>query len=138
MSNNFLCPRCRGYLNVGGKLVFSIKGKSPKRGLVFLSPEIGNYEVLTHPHFELIEGDKTEIFCPICHRNLKYTKTLNFARIIMLDEDMNEYELLFSRIVGEKSTFKIMGGEISKFGKHSNRYSDFFKSARSSHPYQNL
>jgi len=138
MSNDYLCPRCRGHLKVGGKLVFSVKGKSPRRGLVMLSPEIGDYEISKHPHFELIEGEKYEIFCPICHRNLRCTRNVNFARIIMLDEDLNEFELLFSRTVGEKSTYKIKEGEGIKFGQHADRYNDFFKLLQSNHPFKNL
>ncbi len=48
MNENYLCPKCKGLLNVDEHLVFIIKTKSPRKGLIFLSPEIGNYKVIKH------------------------------------------------------------------------------------------
>lgn len=139
MKNNYLCPMCRGYLNVADKLVFSIKGKkSPKRGLVFLSSEIGDYDIIKHPYFDLDEGDITDIHCPICHVNLKCHRNPNFARIIMVDQDLIEFELVFSRIVGEKCSFKVNKGEVVRFGQHAERYNDFFKSFNTNIPFSKL
>jgi len=139
MKNNFLCPRCRGFLNVNDKLAFSVKGrKNPKRGLVILNAKIGDYEIMKHPHFDLHEGDIVEIYCPICHANLKCHRNAKFARIILVDSDLSEFELIFSRIVGEKCTFKVSKGEISRFGQHAERYNDFFKTFSTHIPFSKV
>jgi hypothetical protein len=138
MSNQFLCPRCRGLLNLGGHLVLSVKGKSPRRGLVFLNTELGNYKVIKHPHFELNQGELTEIYCPICHRKLRCARNASFARILMIDDNYDEFEILFSRIVGEECTYKIKEGEVDRFGQHSEKYNPIFKSLGSGHAFEKL
>lgn len=138
MENNFLCPRCRGLLNIGGYLVFSVKANIPRGGLVFLSPEIGDYKVVKHPRFNLEEGTMMEFYCPICHRKLRCSRHPGFARILMVNKDFNECEILFSRKVGEKSTFKIKDGSVEEYGKHSELHNKFIKSIQESHPYKNL
>lgn len=139
MKANYSCPKCKGLLNVGGYLVFVIKAKTPPRkGLIFLSTDIGDYKVIKHPHFELEEGEKTDFFCPICHFNLKCSRNKNLARIEMTDADQNKYEILFSRIVGEKCTYKIKGDEIIEYGKHTSQYGSFRKSLQQDYPFKNI
>lgn len=138
MSNNYLCPRCKSFLNVGEHLVFNIKTKKPRGGLIFLSPEIGNYQVIKHPHFELEEGELVDFLCPICHRKIHCTRNPYFARIVMIDSDYNEFEIVFSRKVGEKCSFKVKEGKITEYGKHASRFNDMFKSLQSNQPFKNL
>ena len=45
----------------------------------------------------------------------------------MIDKDQKEYDLYFSRLRGEHSTFKIGNGDIvEKYGEDSSSYVDFF------------
>ena len=47
----------------------------------------------------------------------------------MIDEDQREYDVYFSRLRGEESTFKISNGDIvEKYGKDSSTYVDYFMS----------
>ena len=50
----------------------------------------------------------------------------NLAKVLMLDEKNNEYEILFSEIVGEKCTYKIKEEDIELFGDHASKYMNFF------------
>ncbi len=45
----------------------------------------------------------------------------------MVDKDSQEYDIYFSRIAGEKSTYKISGESSSAIttGEHSHRYTYF-------------
>ena len=43
----------------------------------------------------------------------------------MIDENKKEYEILFSKIAGEKSTYKIVGESLEIFGDHHSNYIDF-------------
>ena len=117
---------------------FLLKGKRIQKGLVFLSSEIGDYDIIKHPYFDLDEGDITDIHCPICHANLKCQRNPNFARIIMVDEDLVEFEFIFSRIVGEKCSFMINKGEVIRYGHHAERYNDFFKSFSTNMPFSKM
>jgi len=42
MNYDYYCTVCKGQLLVGDKLVFSAKSEKNKKGLIFLSPELGN------------------------------------------------------------------------------------------------
>ena len=139
MKVNYSCPKCKGFLNIGGYLVFIIKAKNPPRkGLIFLSTEIGDYKVIKHPYLELEDDEITDVFCPICNFNLKCSRNKNFARIEMIDADQNRYEILFSRIVGEKCTYKIKGDKITEYGKHTSRYGSFRKLLHEDYPFKNM
>ena len=39
--NNYLCPKCKGYLNVGGHILFATKTRRNHKGLLMLDPKIG-------------------------------------------------------------------------------------------------
>ena len=102
MKNEYLCPYCKGKLKVDQKIVLSVRNESKMRGLVFLSPKLGNYERTTHPSFEIKKGEHLDYFCPICHANLaaiEYDE--NLAKVFMTDESQKVYEILFSEIAGE-------------------------------------
>ncbi len=126
MKENFLCPHCRGYLNVGEYIIFSVRNKQGDAGLILLHPEIGNYTVVKHPLFFYDEGEHLEFRCPICHKKLASDVHDNLARIIYIDEKKREYNILFSMVAGEKSTFKMIEdeGKVESFGEHARKYLD--------------
>jgi len=127
MENLYLCPYCRGHLMVNNHIVFSAKTGSGNRGIIFLSPKLGNYHCFKHKSFELKAGDRLEILCPICHSNLTATNVnRNLAEIIMVDKNNNEYDIYFSEIVGEKCTYKIKDKHIESYGENSAAYVNFF------------
>ena len=44
----------------------------------------------------------------------------------MIDKDKKEYDVYFSRIAGEKSTYQVAGDKtVSATGEHSHRYTYF-------------
>ena len=125
MKKNFLCPHCKGFLNVGQYIVLSAKTGSEEEGVILFSPEFGNYTIETNPEFNIIPGKKYDFYCPVCHQKLASEMHDHLSRIIMVDEEMKEYEILFSKIAGEKSTYKIIGESIEIFGDHQSNYIDF-------------
>ena len=125
MKKQFICPRCKGYLDVGQHIVLSAKKDNGDAGIILFSPEIGNYTTETNPDFHLQAGEKCEFFCPICHQKLSADIHDNLSRIIMVDENKQEYEILFSKIAGEQSTYKIVGESMVIFGDHKSNYVDF-------------
>lgn len=127
MGDSFLCPKCSGHLKVGSSIVFSTRTKEGREGLILLSPRLGNYKIVNHPSFDFKEGDYVEFFCPLCHIQLTSEKNENLAKVIMIDEELKESEILFSKIAGEKCTYKIVDGNIKElFGKDSSTYLEFF------------
>jgi len=39
--NDYLCPNCKGHLNVSESLVFATKTSRKHKGLLLLSPKVG-------------------------------------------------------------------------------------------------
>lgn len=126
--NHFICPHCKGYLNARKNIIFIAETETGDRGILLLSPEIGDYSMIKHPKFKLTEGEKIQLYCPICHSNLvkRIDKNKQLAKIIMIDPRNKEHEIHFSGIVGERSTFKVTDGKVETFGSNASRYLNFF------------
>ena len=109
MVNEYLCKVCRGHLKGKISIVLAAAKLNDRsqRGLIFLNPEIGNYSTYTHPSFVIKEGEEYIYTCPICGAQLNSMKYLHLVRIIMVDENKNEYDIYFSGIAGENCTYKI-------------------------------
>ncbi len=58
MQNNYMCPKCKGYLNVGNSVVLSVASKNNQRGIVLLSSELGDYTTKHHSSLHFAEGEK--------------------------------------------------------------------------------
>jgi uncharacterized protein YbaR (Trm112 family) len=126
MQYDYSCPICRGQLRIGDKLVFSAKTKENEQGLIFLSPELGNYTTEHHPSFDIKEGEEYRYYCPICHGKLNFMENEKLVNIYMTDEKGDEFEIFFSGIAGEKCTYRIRNKEITSFGPDTERYQRYF------------
>jgi transcription elongation factor Elf1 len=124
MSTDFKCPHCLNLLNVGENIVFSTRNSWGKQGLIILHPELGNYTVIKHPEFEILLGELLEFYCPFCNKQLLSERNFKLAKILMSSDDGKEYEIHFSRISGQHSTYKIIGQSVEIFGKDASEYID--------------
>ncbi|MEJ2593759.1 MAG: hypothetical protein P8100_01190, partial [bacterium] len=64
------------------------------------------------------------LFCPVCHQNLSSGKHVNLAMVIAVDESRQEFEILFSQIIGEHSTVKMIGDNMELYGEDVYKYQD--------------
>jgi hypothetical protein len=126
MLTDFKCPHCLNLLNVGGNVVFSTRNSWGKQGLIILHPDLGDYSVIKHPGFEVLEGELLEFYCPFCSRQLLSERNANLAKILMSDNKGIEYEIHFSRIAGQHATYKIVGESVDVFGENAGEYYDAF------------
>lgn len=127
MEVNYLCPKCKSYINIGNKVVLSAHVKDNAKGLLLFEKELGNYEVKKNDLIDYEEGDKVGFFCPICHANLTSEESPNLAKIIMVDNENIESDILFSQIAGEKATYKIYNLDIEAFGDNKENYFELLK-----------
>lgn len=125
MENQYVCPQCRGHLRIGEYIVFKIRNDRREKGLLLLHPEVGNYTSIKHPDFHFEEGERVDFFCPICMNSLDADLDENLVHVVMIDKHMTEHEIYFSRIAGEKSTYKVSEQGITVCGEHSHRYTIF-------------
>ena len=127
MHNDFLCPKCNGQLNVGDVLIFVSKAKDERNGLLLLNPELGNYNVMNHKFFQISKGVLIEFACPICQENLTSEIDPNLASVFMIDKEDVQHNILFSKIYGERCTYKISEDDVESFGEDSANYIDIVK-----------
>ena len=125
MQKYYICPECRGHLKVGENIIFTAKNSKQEKGLLLLHPEIGNYSSIKHPSFEYMKGETLDFSCPLCGISLQSKLDTNLVHVLMIDKDMKEYDIFFSRIAGEKSTYMVSGDEVMQAGEHSHRYTYF-------------
>lgn len=133
-----MCPKCKGYLKVDQHVIFSVTTSQNQKGLMLLSPKLGDYSVVCHPSLSLKAGEKINFYCPICHARLASKKHTNLAKVLMVDKNNEVYEVLFSEIAGERCTFQRLEGSFKVFGEHSQLYREFLEVVRKGHPYKNL
>lgn len=125
MENHFICPHCRGYISVGEHIIFRIRNRNKEYGLLLLHPEIGNYTSLKHPSFDFNEGDAIDFYCPLCSHSLGTDIDENLSFVIMTDKQCKEWDIYFSRIAGEQSTYQVSGDTVKVKGEHSGKYTWF-------------
>jgi hypothetical protein len=126
-NNDFICPHCKGHLNVGNYLVFATKTERKHKGLIMMSPVVGDYEYLHHNNFVLNAGEKVDFECPICQSDLTSNQHKDYAMIHMVgEEDRAEYELYFSKIAGNKSTYLMANDNFESFGNDAIEAEELF------------
>ena len=122
---NYQCPKCNSQLRVADHIILAAKSPDNEKGLLLLSPEVGDYEKTTHPDFHLRKGIRYQLSCPVCHANLKDSEKKNLIRLIFVEDDQ-QYDFYISNIVGEEVTYKIRDREYEDFGSHRERYKKYF------------
>ena len=125
MTVDYICPHCKGHLLLKEHLILTAKHNEDTGMLLLMNPEAGNYQTIFHRSQTIEDGQKFDFFCPICHTRLESDLNENLVKVLMKDENDKTYELHFSRIAGQKSTYKIMGKEVQTFGIDAPHYLDF-------------
>jgi transcription initiation factor IIE alpha subunit len=126
MHYDYYCPLCKGHLRVNDNLVFIAKSKNNKKGMIFLSPELGNYTTSKHPDFHIEPGEEYLFYCPICHATLNREENNNLVKVFMVDEEGKEFEIFFSGIAGEKCTYKMRDRQVEGMGPDAELYKQYF------------
>jgi len=122
---DFLCPECREHLRISDHLIFKVKNAAKKSAMLLLSPHIGNYSSIKHPSFRIEQGEFLEFYCPLCNARLKSDIHPDLAHVIMQEETGKCYDVYFSQIAGEHSTFKTDGDSVHQAGEDAGRYTYF-------------
>jgi hypothetical protein len=131
LKENYLCPHCNSYLRVWNNLILTVKSKvNNQKGILLFNAEVGNYGLIHHSTLKFEDGETVDIFCPVCQADLTATEiNKNLVRIIMTDEDNKVYDIYFSKVIGEQSTFLIQEDDvIERHGENSTNYQSYFES----------
>lgn len=123
--NDFLCPHCGCHIRVGDHIIFRVKNRKGQNAILLLSPQVGNYSSIKHPSFEYAPGEKIDFFCPACSKSLKSDIHENLARLHMIDEAGKQFDVYFSQVAGEHSTYKTDGVTVLAAGEDAGKYTYF-------------
>ncbi len=128
MVNDFFCPRCMGFLNVGENIIFAVRKKNGDRGILFLKASAGEYGVMHHENYAIAGDDLIEFACPICHGRLSSGKDRNRAVLLMRDQDGKEYEIFLSRVPDGEGAYKVEqeGEAVETFSRQGEDYTKVF------------
>jgi hypothetical protein len=119
--NRYYCPHCKALLNPGTKVIFVI-GHGGRRGLLLLSPDLGDYAVVLAESIPIDEGRLYHFQCPVCHLDLTSSNNENLVEIVCREPDGSEALVAFSRVAGEHATFVRGPDGVRTFGEHAARY----------------
>jgi hypothetical protein len=121
MTNRYYCPHCQGLLNPGTKVIFVIE-RGSERGLILLSPELGDYAVVLAEAISIEPGVLHRLYCPVCHGDLTSSVNGNLVEILCREPDGSQSRVNFSRVGGEHATFVRGPGGVQSYGEHAERY----------------
>lgn len=129
MEMNYLCPHCRAQLKIDNELILTIKShKTKHKGLLILNPQVGDYSLRYHETIQFEKGEEFDMYCPICFKELRANEVNSkLLYLIMQNKDGKEFEIYFSRIFGEHSTFVLdKNNIIEKKGEDASTYFNYF------------
>ncbi|MEI6123600.1 MAG: hypothetical protein WCQ95_08230 [Bacteroidota bacterium] len=125
METNYICPFCKGHLNVGDNIVLIAHNQNKKQGIVFLHTEIGNYTSQMNSTLQINKGDVVDFFCPYCHTNMEYHKDkTTLVTLLRQDEYGKMSQIVFSKVYGEERTYHIEEDKVMSYGEHAKQFSD--------------
>lgn len=124
MEKQYVCPHCSTHVKIDNFIILLGRNNKNEKGLLLLHPEVGNYSSIKHPSFEIGKNEAVELFCPICHKSLASDFDENLSHLKLL-ENNKTYDIYFSKIHGEQSTFIVNGDNITATGEHSDKYTYF-------------
>ena len=127
MEKSFKCPKCGNVISEGEDIIFAVENKSGERSLLLLSTKLGEYGIKNTLPFRFDVGDKFNFYCPVCQALLDCEEHEDLMKVEMVDEEGYTYQVCFSRIAGEQSTYRISGKNITAYGKDAGKYENLFK-----------
>jgi len=121
MKREYACPHCKATLNPGTKIILAAR-RGRHRGLILLSPQIGNYKTIIDPGFPLRRGDMVEFACPACATPLTSATERHLAEINLRQSGRRPLVVVFSRVYGKHATFLCDGENVTEYGEDTSHY----------------
>lgn len=123
---DFQCPFCAGQLYLNERIVFTAQKHDGTRGLILLTPELGDYRAIKHPSFKISIGEHVDFFCPLCNKNLVVERNGKKFTLVTMIEMGEEFDILFSQIAGEKCTYVIGENYFKAYGEDADENTNFW------------
>lgn len=101
---NFLCPHCQYSVTNGDVIELTTIRPSGERGRIRMASKIGNYTFEHIPPVEFQEGECIGFSCPNCDTDLATADYPNYALLSMDVGSGIKFDVIFSRIAGQRET----------------------------------
>jgi len=126
MSLSYHCPACDALLNPNVRVVL-IARHGDRQGIVLLSSQLGNYQVICDKGFchEVSGGELVDFLCPVCHASLTSDVQPQFAELKVVNSENSGHRrclLRFSRVSEQHATFLYDGDTVKEFGEEAGLY----------------
>lgn len=125
MKWKYTCPHCKSVLNPNVKIVLAAR-KGKMRGLVLLSPRLGNYKFMCDDEFaeKVNPGEVITLSCPACGDDLTSQVSKKLAEIELHQPGHQVKSVQFSRVLGEQATFILNGEKVIPYGDDADLYDE--------------
>jgi predicted RNA-binding Zn-ribbon protein involved in translation (DUF1610 family) len=131
MAKRYYCPHCRSNLNPGTKIIMRIR-RGRQKGLILLSPQVGNYTSILPEEFVLRRGESVHVSCPVCGADLISPVNRKLGEVLLRQGETDFLPVYFSRTYGEQATFVVSEEKVRSYGEHADQYQhvNFFGEGR--------
>jgi hypothetical protein len=113
---DYHCPNCSQLLNTDNTVILKIEKSTGEKGIIELDPKVGKYSYKCEPNMIFKNGEEMEFFCPACKINLQSEKFPKFVELRLSVSSSVHFEMLFSRVFGDRRTYVITEDMTEKYG----------------------
>ena len=109
---DYYCPNCDARLTSNKQIHFLVCIRGFEMANLYLSATPGEYGHKSDHDLKIKNGDRVEFHCTSCRTNLKSKNYPDFVEIHLKVTPEVVFEVLFSPVCGEKTTYVIMENEM--------------------------
>jgi hypothetical protein len=113
----FYCPDCSHRLDENKEIRLKTLRENGDEGYIYLSTTLGDYTKRSEPNIEFGKGELIEFSCPHCNSQIHSKERDKFVHLVMRVENKFEFDILFSRVVGEQKTYLVTEDGVECYGK---------------------
>jgi hypothetical protein len=122
MKRFYHCPHCGTRLNPNVKIIVRAE-IGDRQGLLLLSPQPGNYQIIASESLRPVEGEVADLFCPVCQADLVSEVDDHLAELAYKTDQGGAGRVVFSRVYGEHATYVLNEEQVRSYGENAGAYS---------------
>jgi len=133
---SYICPHCGQKLSFLGGTIIKMNGRLHSehfscRSMFYIPAKLGHFGVIVSEGVRIRDGAVVEFECinGVCKRNFTTSYDASLAEIKLIDEEGNEFVVIFNKIFGKHATFLVNLKEnalINQFGEDAEQFSPEF------------
>ena len=118
MNRIYRCPKCHANLNPNVKIILMAE-TGGRRGLLLLSPQPGNYDLIGAEEIDLVPHELVDLYCPVCGTSLTADHDETMAHLSFQFDNGREGTVYFSRRFQHHATYFVFDGKVEAYGENA-------------------